>query len=117
MPWCPEEESNYGHWRGFAAGLSHGWHGEISMEWQDQRCGNCRFYRRDAETTRRLSDDSPLHPDDYEAECRRFPPTRGDPALFGEITEAHNVLYDFFSGPIVNTGYWCGEWKSRSDER
>jgi hypothetical protein len=78
-----------------------------------ENCRTCRFYRIEEETRFGIRDDDPLHKDDYEAECRRFPPTRGDKDYWGEM-EAPDVLRDFFSGPIVQALYWCGEWSPRN---
>jgi hypothetical protein len=72
-----------------------------------ERCGTCRYYDRDNETTFDLESDEPLHPYDYEARCRRFPPAH-------ESAEDHTkagVLRDAYSGPVVQTIAWCGEWR------
>ena len=75
-----------------------------------ERCGTCRFYDRDNETTRDLQSDAPLHEDDYEASCRRFPPVRGDAGYFGKLSDI-SLLRDAYSGPTVQTVAWCGEWR------
>ncbi len=75
-----------------------------------ERCGTCRFYNRDNETTRDLQSDWPLHEEDHEATCRRFPPVRGDADYFGTLPGA-GVLRDAYSGPTVQTVSWCGEWR------
>ncbi|MFM7008255.1 MAG: hypothetical protein ACKO0Z_02785 [Betaproteobacteria bacterium] len=75
-----------------------------------ERCGNCRFYDRENETKLNLKSDEPLHEDDYEAPCRRFPPVRGDAKYFGAMGEME-LLRDAYSGPFVQTVAWCGEWQ------
>jgi hypothetical protein len=75
-----------------------------------ERCGTCRYYDRDNETTYDLESDEPLHPDDYEAKCRRFPPVRGEVDYFGPLI-GRDVLRDAYSGPVVQTIAWCGEWR------
>ena len=75
-----------------------------------ERCGTCRFYDRDNETTHDLQSDEPLHENDYEAPCRRFPPVRGDADYFGKLSDM-GLLRDAYSGPIVQTVAWCGEWR------
>ena len=77
----------------------------------NERCGTCRFYNRTHETRHDQLSDIPLHEEDYEAECRRFPPVRGDADYFGELGNM-GVLRDAYSGPTVNTAAWCGEWRS-----
>jgi hypothetical protein len=74
------------------------------------RCGTCRFYDRYKETTRDLQSDEPLNREDYEAPCLRFPPVRGDAEYFGELSSM-SLLRDAYSGPIVQTIAWCGEWQ------
>ena len=78
----------------------------------NERCGNCKFYHLADETTSSLEDDLPLHEDDFESSCRRYPPVRGDPAYWGHI-ESPDVLQTFFSGPIVSAIGWCGEWRAQ----
>ncbi len=75
-----------------------------------ERCGTCRFYDRERETTRDLQSDEKLHEEDHEAECRRFPPVRGDADYFGKLGDA-GLLRDAYSGPTVQTIAWCGEWR------
>jgi len=70
-----------------------------------EQCGNCKFYLTEEQTTRGLFDDAPLHPDDFESECRRYPPVK-----IYEIKEKADVIRDCFSHPTVNVNGWCGEW-------
>lgn len=78
-----------------------------------EMCRTCKFYCIENELTLGLRNDDKLHPDDYESECRRYPPVRGDKDYFGEMKKP-DLLSDYYSGPIVNAKYWCGEY--RSDE-
>lgn len=73
-------------------------------------CGNCKFYSKDTERHFGLVSDEPLHQGDYESECLRYPPTRGEPAYYGELSEC-DVHRDCFHQPIVNILAWCGEFK------
>lgn len=75
-----------------------------------ERCGTCRFYDRESETTRDIKSDNPLHEEDYEATCRRFPPVRGDADYFGNLHELGLLRYAY-TGPTVQTTAWCGEWR------
>ena len=78
----------------------------------DERCGTCKFYKIEEETKRGHINDDEIHEDDFEAECRRYPPVRGDKDYFGSINDP-DLLRDFFSGPSVQTTNWCGEWRKR----
>jgi hypothetical protein len=78
----------------------------------DWRCGTCRFYDRKNETHRDLISDRELHKDDYESECRRFPPVRGDAEYCGEMVGCE-VLSALYCWPTVRSVDWCGEWASR----
>ena len=78
----------------------------------DWRCGTCRFYDRENEMQRGLISDRELHEDDYEAECRRFPPVRGDAEYFGTMVNSE-VLSESYCWPTVRSADWCGEWASR----
>ena len=78
----------------------------------DWRCGTCRFYNRENETRRGLISDQELHEDDYEAECRRFPPVRGDAECCGKMADCE-VLCESYCWPTVRSLDWCGEWASR----
>lgn len=78
----------------------------------EECCRNCKFYWLEKETIRGHAEDEPLHPDDRESECRRYPPVRGDAEYYGCMVDA-DVLRDYFSGPIVQSVYWCGEWRPR----
>lgn len=75
-----------------------------------ERCGNCRFYHIAKQRTRGVLDDTLLHEDDYEAECRRLPPVRLDASYTGSMGGS-DTMYDCFGGPIVNNLAWCGEWR------
>lgn len=77
-----------------------------------EKCRDCRFYFLEEETITNFYDDSPRRPDEFEAECRRFPPVRGDADYYGNLTVC-NYKSDCFSGPIVNALHWCGEFKRR----
>ena len=77
----------------------------------DWRCGTCRFYDRKNETQRDLISDQELHKDDYEAECRRFPPVRGDAEYCGEMA-GRKVLSESYCWPTVRSVDWCEEWAS-----
>lgn len=78
----------------------------------DWRCGTCRFYDKKNETQRCFISDRELHEDDYEAECRRFPPVRGDAEYLGTMVNCE-VLSEFYCWPTVRSVDWCGEWASR----
>jgi len=75
-------------------------------------CRTCRYYFIEFENRHNLLTDEPLDVDEYEAECRRFPPVRGDKSYYGKMRDAH-VLHLMFSGPIVQAISWCGEWKKK----
>ena len=75
-----------------------------------EKCSTCKFYRMDQEVRRGLVSDDRLHPNDFEAECRRYPPTHGEVAYFGSLTDM-DIQCDVFSGPIVSNSGWCGEWR------
>lgn len=77
-----------------------------------EMCRNCKFYSLEQERRHWIISDEELHKDDFEAICRRYPPTRGDKDFYGEMKEV-TILCDFFDGPTVNALYWCGEWKCR----
>lgn len=78
-----------------------------------QRCGTCRFYNLAEEFKADQQNGlEELHPDDYEAECRRYPPARGDAKFYGDLDHGP-VMSDKFAFPIVNTLSWCGEWAAR----
>lgn len=77
-----------------------------------QRCGVCRFYNKQEETTHNHQTEEPLNDIDYEAECRRFPPLRGDSEYYGRLGDLA-VLCEGYGWPTVNAMSWCGEWKSR----
>lgn len=76
-----------------------------------QSCRDCKFYFIEAETRHDLVTDRPLHEDDYESECRRFPPDR-----IGKWPKDSGTQFEFFNGPIVAAMAWCGEWSQRDDE-
>ena len=76
-----------------------------------KRCGTCQFYNRDNETTCDLHTDEPLHEEDYEAPCRRFPPVRDIDASYDLEVNICVVRRDLYTGPIVQNTAWCGEWK------
>ncbi len=76
-------------------------------------CRQCRYYDLDNETTHNIDTGDPLQSeDDYEAECRRFPPVRGDAEYFGSLDQLVRLSHGF-SGPWVQSIYWCGEWTAR----
>ena len=50
--------------------------------------------------------DEALDPDEFMAECRRYPPVRNE----AKARECF-AMYDRFSGPIVQAMNWCGEWR------
>lgn len=75
-----------------------------------EECSSCRFYHRQEEYKSDLNSDQPLHPDDFEAVCRRYPPSRFDEDYFGKLAEM-GTLADGFAGPTVNAKGWCGEFR------
>lgn len=76
-------------------------------------CRQCRYYDLDNETTADIHTGLPFSSeDDYEAECRRFPPVRGDAEYFGRLGQLERLSHGF-SGPYVQSIYWCGEWTAR----
>jgi len=77
-----------------------------------ETCRGCKFYHLDQETTMGHVDDKKAHQDDFEAECRRYPPVRGDAEYYGAMP-GNDLLRDCFSGPIVQAIGWCGEWMQR----
>lgn len=76
-------------------------------------CRQCRYYDLDNETTDDINTGYPFPSEaDYEAECRRFPPVRGDAEYFGRLGQLERLSH-CFSGPYVQSIYWCGEWTAR----
>jgi hypothetical protein len=81
-----------------------------SLQIGKQLCGTCRYYYAAEETKLGHIDDCPLSQEDYESQCRRYPPVRGDSKYHGEMSGS-DVLSDCFSYPIVKTSWVCGEWR------
>ena len=75
-----------------------------------KHCRNCKFYNLEDETVAG-EDDEILNPVDFESECKRYPPVRGDAEYYGDMNGG--LLRDCFSGPIVQAINWCGEWHGR----
>ncbi|MYM34909.1 hypothetical protein GTP38_11220 [Duganella sp. FT94W] len=80
-----------------------------------EKCCNCRFYHAEKEAHYGMVQDQPLHPGDYEAPCRRYPPVRGDVDYYGALG-GQDVHRDAYAGPTVNSQDWCGEWKAANRE-
>ena len=78
-----------------------------------EECKNCKFYFIEEETVRAIETDEELHPDDYESECRRFPPVRGDSDYYGKMINPYQ-LNDYYGHPVVKCKAWCGEWRKRA---
>lgn len=95
-----------------AAGDGIGAHGAKQGTQPKGTCGGCKFYHLDDERTEGLLDDEELHPDDYESECRRYPPVRGDAEYYGGMLD-DNMLHQRYRGPVVPSIGWCGEWAQR----
>lgn len=77
-----------------------------------EMCRNCKYYFLEWENTESDDDGSDLTEGGYSAECRRYPPVRGDKSYYGEMARS-DTLYEQFSGPIVHAHGWCGEWRNR----
>jgi hypothetical protein len=80
------------------------------------RCGTCRFYHRERETTHDLLTDLVLHEEDREGPCRRYPPkAHSDSEYFGKLSQMP-VLRDGYVYPVVQTTGWCGEWQAMKEQ-
>lgn len=72
------------------------------------RCDNCRFW---FEPMSENSSGDKMHPDDYTAECRRYPPTRSLD-ISPDQRDALMWPADAFEFPMSAASAWCGEYQA-----